>query len=188
MTEVAPQAAHAWRPARFMVIAAHPDDADFGPAGTAARWIDEGSTGWLVCCTSGDQGGEDPTPIRSSWPPSARGAARRRRHRRVRGRHVPARARRRARERPATARAARARDPARSSPTRSSRRTRTRSSTRAVASTTPTIAPRDRCRRRRLSRGTQPDGIPVAAKSGLAAHRVRRVYLFWSERRTRGST
>src|SRR5919106_3427159 len=52
--------AHAWRPARFMVIAAHPDDADFGPAATAARWIDEGSVGWLVCCTSGDQGGEDP--------------------------------------------------------------------------------------------------------------------------------
>ena len=44
-----------------MVIAAHPDDADFGPAGTAARWIDAGSEGWLVCCTSGDQGGEDPT-------------------------------------------------------------------------------------------------------------------------------
>jgi LmbE family N-acetylglucosaminyl deacetylase len=43
-----------------MVIAGHPDDADFGPAGTAARWIDEGSTGWLVCCTSGDAGGEDP--------------------------------------------------------------------------------------------------------------------------------
>jgi LmbE family N-acetylglucosaminyl deacetylase len=51
---------HAWRPDRFMVIAGHPDDADFGPAGTAARWIDEGSTGWLVCCTSGDAGGEDP--------------------------------------------------------------------------------------------------------------------------------
>jgi len=51
---------HSWRPDRFMVIAGHPDDADFGPAGTAARWIDEGSTGWLVCCTSGDAGGEDP--------------------------------------------------------------------------------------------------------------------------------
>ena len=23
-------------------------------------WIDQGSVGWLVCCTSGDQGGEDP--------------------------------------------------------------------------------------------------------------------------------
>src|SRR4051812_11541235 len=52
--------AHTWRPARFMLIAGHPDDADFGPAATAARWIDEGSVGWLVCCTSGDQGGEDP--------------------------------------------------------------------------------------------------------------------------------
>jgi LmbE family N-acetylglucosaminyl deacetylase len=51
---------HEWRPARFMVIAAHPDDAEFGPSGTAARWIDAGSVGWLVCCTSGDQGGEDP--------------------------------------------------------------------------------------------------------------------------------
>jgi LmbE family N-acetylglucosaminyl deacetylase len=43
-----------------MVIAAHPDDAEFGPSGTAATWIAQGSTGWLVCCTSGDQGGEDP--------------------------------------------------------------------------------------------------------------------------------
>jgi LmbE family N-acetylglucosaminyl deacetylase len=49
-----------WRPERFMVIAGHPDDSEFGPAGTAARWIDQGAIGWLVCCTSGDQGGEDP--------------------------------------------------------------------------------------------------------------------------------
>jgi LmbE family N-acetylglucosaminyl deacetylase len=55
-----PHEPHAWRPERFMVIAAHPDDAEFGPAGTAARWIDQGAHGWLVCCTSGDQGGEDP--------------------------------------------------------------------------------------------------------------------------------
>ena len=43
-----------------MVIVAHPDDADFGTAATASRWIDAGSVGWLVCCTSGDAGGEDP--------------------------------------------------------------------------------------------------------------------------------
>ena len=60
MAESAEPIDHAWRPERFMVIAAHPDDAEFGPAGTAARWIDAGSQGWLVCCTSGDQGGEDP--------------------------------------------------------------------------------------------------------------------------------
>lgn len=55
-----PTTAHTWRPPRFMVIVAHPDDADFGPAGTAARWIGAGSEGALVCCTSGDAGGEDP--------------------------------------------------------------------------------------------------------------------------------
>ncbi len=53
-------APHDWRPDRFMVVVAHPDDADFGPAATAAAWIDGGSVGWLVCCTSGDAGGEDP--------------------------------------------------------------------------------------------------------------------------------
>jgi LmbE family N-acetylglucosaminyl deacetylase len=52
-------APHDWRAARFMVIVAHPDDADFGPAATAAGWIDAGSVGRLICCTSGDQGGED---------------------------------------------------------------------------------------------------------------------------------
>jgi LmbE family N-acetylglucosaminyl deacetylase len=53
------EAPHDWRPGRFMVIVAHPDDADFGPAGTAATWIAAGSAGWLVCCTSGDAGSED---------------------------------------------------------------------------------------------------------------------------------
>lgn len=43
-----------------MVIVAHPDDADFGPAGTVATWIAAGSMGWLICCTSGEAGGEDP--------------------------------------------------------------------------------------------------------------------------------
>jgi LmbE family N-acetylglucosaminyl deacetylase len=60
IADAAAAEAHDWRPARFMVIAAHPDDADFGPAATAARWIDQGSVGRLVCCTSGDAGGEDP--------------------------------------------------------------------------------------------------------------------------------
>lgn len=59
MPDETPTTPHAWRPARFMLIVAHPDDADFGPAATAARWIDEGSAGWLVCCTSGDAGADD---------------------------------------------------------------------------------------------------------------------------------
>ncbi len=80
-----------------MVVTAHPDDAEFGPAATAARWIDEGSTGWLVCCTSGDQGGEDPDldPLRADRCP--RGEQRRRgRDRRVCGGLLPPSARRRA--------------------------------------------------------------------------------------------
>jgi LmbE family N-acetylglucosaminyl deacetylase len=55
-----PEAAYEERPGRFVVIVAHPDDADFGPAGTIAKWIAEGSAGHLVCCTSGDQGADDP--------------------------------------------------------------------------------------------------------------------------------
>lgn len=43
-----------------MVIVAHPDDADFGPAGTIAAWVDAGTVAHLVCCTSGEAGGEDP--------------------------------------------------------------------------------------------------------------------------------
>jgi LmbE family N-acetylglucosaminyl deacetylase len=35
MSDATQPAHHAWRPERFLVIVAHPDDADFGPAGTA---------------------------------------------------------------------------------------------------------------------------------------------------------
>ena len=59
MAETAPRTPHEWRPERFMVIVAHPDDADFGPAATAATWIDAGSQGWLVSCTSGEAGADD---------------------------------------------------------------------------------------------------------------------------------
>jgi LmbE family N-acetylglucosaminyl deacetylase len=43
-----------------MVIVAHPDDADFGPAGTVHAWVQAGSVAHLVCCTSGDAGADDP--------------------------------------------------------------------------------------------------------------------------------
>jgi len=52
-------APHTERPARFMVVVAHPDDADFGPAATAATWIATGSVGALVCLTSGEAGADD---------------------------------------------------------------------------------------------------------------------------------
>jgi LmbE family N-acetylglucosaminyl deacetylase len=54
------QTPHSDRPDRVLVIVAHPDDADFGVAGTLASWIRAGSVAQLVCCTSGDAGADDP--------------------------------------------------------------------------------------------------------------------------------
>lgn len=42
---------------RALVVAAHPDDADFGCAGTLARWSDAGIEVTLLCVTRGEQGG-----------------------------------------------------------------------------------------------------------------------------------
>ncbi|WP_375425737.1 PIG-L deacetylase family protein [uncultured Friedmanniella sp.] len=47
---------------RALVVAAHPDDADFGAAGTLARWADAGIAVTLLLCTRGEQGGFDDTP------------------------------------------------------------------------------------------------------------------------------
>ncbi len=47
---------------RALVVAAHPDDADFGAAGTVAGWVDAGIAVTLLVCTRGDQGGFDDTP------------------------------------------------------------------------------------------------------------------------------
>lgn len=174
---------HAWRPDRFMVIVAHPDDADFGPAATAARWIDAGSEGWLVCCTSGDQGGEDPDadPIEL--------AALREEEQRVAAGivgyagvtflHQPD--------------GALANDLAlREQLVREIRTFRPD----AVLATDPeTLFYRDGGVNHTDHRAAglaavdavypaarNPMAFPHLARSGLAAHRVRRVYLFWSER------
>ena len=47
---------------RALVVAAHPDDADFGSAGTLAGWVDAGIAVTLLLCTRGEQGGFDDTP------------------------------------------------------------------------------------------------------------------------------
>lgn len=45
----------------YLVVAAHPDDPDFGVAGTAARLVREGNVVHYLLVTSGDAGSEDPT-------------------------------------------------------------------------------------------------------------------------------
>jgi LmbE family N-acetylglucosaminyl deacetylase len=42
-----------------LVISAHPDDAEFGVAGSVARWIREGASVVYVICTSGEKGTTD---------------------------------------------------------------------------------------------------------------------------------
>jgi LmbE family N-acetylglucosaminyl deacetylase len=47
-------------PERVLVVAAHPDDIEFGAAGTVARWISEGAEAHYLLLTSGDKGSDDP--------------------------------------------------------------------------------------------------------------------------------
>lgn len=47
---------------RVLVVAAHPDDVDFGAAGTVAAWTKAGVEVAYCICTSGDAGGFDDTP------------------------------------------------------------------------------------------------------------------------------
>jgi len=48
-------------PAQVMIVTAHPDDAEYGVAGTVARWVREGKSVVYVVCTSGDKGTSDPS-------------------------------------------------------------------------------------------------------------------------------
>jgi LmbE family N-acetylglucosaminyl deacetylase len=45
--------------AEVMILSAHPDDAEFGVAGTVARWTSEGRQVVYVICTNGDKGTTD---------------------------------------------------------------------------------------------------------------------------------
>jgi LmbE family N-acetylglucosaminyl deacetylase len=57
---VSEQANQPATPARAMVIMAHPDDAEFGVAGTVAKWTAAGSEVVFVLGTSGDKGSDNP--------------------------------------------------------------------------------------------------------------------------------
>ena len=50
-------------PARVLVAAAHPDDAEFGAGGTIARWVSEGVHVDLLVFTRGDKGSSDPRAV-----------------------------------------------------------------------------------------------------------------------------
>jgi LmbE family N-acetylglucosaminyl deacetylase len=50
---------------RILVIAAHPDDVDFGSAGTIAKWTDAGIEVSYCIVTNGEAGGSDPTVSRA---------------------------------------------------------------------------------------------------------------------------
>src|SRR5512137_351967 len=52
-------------PHSAMGIAAHPDDIEFGSAGTFARWAKAGSRICYVLCTSGDVGIAEPGMTRA---------------------------------------------------------------------------------------------------------------------------
>jgi LmbE family N-acetylglucosaminyl deacetylase len=54
--------------ARVLVVTAHPDDVDFGAAGTVAGWVDAGIAVTYCVITDGDAGGFDPAVPRSEIP------------------------------------------------------------------------------------------------------------------------
>jgi LmbE family N-acetylglucosaminyl deacetylase len=53
---------------RVLVVTAHPDDVDFGAAGTIATWVDAGVEVTYCVVTDGDAGGFDPAVPRSEIP------------------------------------------------------------------------------------------------------------------------
>src|SRR5581483_10503597 len=46
-------------PQRILVVAAHPDDAEFGCGGTVAKWVRQGATAFYLICTNGEKGSDD---------------------------------------------------------------------------------------------------------------------------------
>lgn len=53
---------------RVLVVTAHPDDVDFGAAGTVATWTAAGVEVTYCVCTDGDAGGFDPDVDRADIP------------------------------------------------------------------------------------------------------------------------
>ena len=56
------------QPDRVLVIVAHPDDPEFGAAGTVARWTRAGAEVTYVIVTDGDKGSSEPGMTREAIP------------------------------------------------------------------------------------------------------------------------
>ncbi len=59
-------------PKRALVVAAHPDDADFGVAGTVCLWSREGWEFYYLICTDGSKGSDDPDMTPGTLVPQRR--------------------------------------------------------------------------------------------------------------------
>lgn len=64
---------------RVLAVFAHPDDIDFGAAGTVARWTAAGVEVTYCVVTDGEAGGSTTSPTARRWPNSAARSRRRRR-------------------------------------------------------------------------------------------------------------
>lgn len=51
------------KPVHALVFSPHPDDAEFGVAGTVANWVKEGKDVVYCVCTNGDKGTSDPNVL-----------------------------------------------------------------------------------------------------------------------------
>jgi hypothetical protein len=61
---------------RALVVAAHPDDADFGAAGTATLWSQHGWDFYYLVCTNGSKGSDDAAITRDQLISMRRGEQR----------------------------------------------------------------------------------------------------------------
>ncbi len=56
-------------PKRALIVSAHPDDAEFGAAGTSYLWTKEGWEFYYCICTDGSKGSEDPNMTKEKLVP-----------------------------------------------------------------------------------------------------------------------
>ena len=53
-------------PSSVLAIYGHPDDPEISAGGTLARWARGGATVWVLICTKGEKGSQDPNQDRET--------------------------------------------------------------------------------------------------------------------------